>query len=254
MRLIDSHVHVTTMPYEGLMAMAQGGITKMISCAVVARAQHAESYFDHFRQTYDFYRNICSKLGIELYTAVGLHPTGIPHDWPRVIDRLPEFFNEPTVVAIGEIGMNNNSQLERDVVKAHLIVAKEYGKPCIMHTPAQNRKQTVDMYFEIATQVGIDPKLLVIDHTMTDTIDQIDDFGAIPAISIRKKNVPPEALLKDLDRFAHGMLNSDYSNFHENDCTGVIKAVNYLKEHGVDPKIIENLAYNKAAEVFGIGD
>ncbi len=254
MRLIDSHVHVTTMPYEGLMAMAKGGITKIISCAVVAGAQHAESYFDHFRQNYVFYRSICAKLGIELYTAVGVHPAGIPHDWTRVVDRLPEFLNEPTVVALGEIGMNNNSQLERDVLKAQLEVAKEHNKPCILHTPFQHREKTVDAYFETAVQVGISPELLIVDHTMTDIIDQIDAFGAVPAITIRKQHVLPEALLENLDRYAHGMLNCDYSNFFENDSTGVIKAVNYLKENGVDSAVIENLAYNKAAAVFGIGD
>ncbi|MEG6616332.1 TatD family hydrolase [Peptococcaceae bacterium 1198_IL3148] len=252
MRLIDSHIHVTTLPYEGLQAMAEGGIKKAISCAVVAGAQHAESYFDHFRQNYNFYRNLWQKAGVDLYTAIAVHPAGIPKDWIRVIDKMPEFLEEPSVVAVGEIGMNNFTQLEKDVFKAQLEVAKAHNKPCIVHTPFQDREKMVDLYFEMAQQVGIPANLLIVDHAMLDIMDQINDFGAIPGITIRKQHVTPEALYENLDQYAHGMLNSDYSNFFENDATGVIKAVKYLQEKNVDNKIIENLAYNKAAAVFGI--
>nr|WP_238480854.1 TatD family hydrolase [Desulforadius tongensis] len=234
--------------------MARGGVVKAISCAVLVGAQHAESYFDHFKQNYNFYRSWAAQEGIELYTAVGVHPAGIPADWTRVVDKLPEFLAEPSVVALGEIGMNNDTQLERDVLKAQLEVAKAVNKPCIIHTPNQNRRAFVDLYFEMAQQVGIPAHLLVIDHAMLDIIDQINEFGAVPGITIRKQHVLPEHLAENLDRYANGMLNCDYSNIFYNDPTGVIKAANYLKEQNVDPKIIENLTYNKAAEVFGIGD
>lgn len=252
MRFIDSHIHVTMVPYDGLQAMVDGGVVKTISCAVVVGAKHAESYFDHFRQTYGFYRNLAGKLGLDLYTAVGVHPAGIPDDWTRVIDKLPGFLEEPTVVALGEIGMNNNSNLERDVLKAQLEVAKAYNKPCIIHTPADNRPATVDLYFEMAQQVGIPANLLIIDHAKLDIIDQINEFGAIPGITIRKQHVTPEQLAANIDKFAAGMLNCDYSNIFSNDTTGVIQAAKYLKEQNIEQQIIENLTYNKVAQVFGI--
>ncbi|MTI81827.1 MAG: hydrolase TatD [Firmicutes bacterium] len=242
------------LPYDGLQAMANGGIKKVISCAVAVGAKHAESYFDHFRQNYNFYRNWADSVGIELYTAVGVHPAGIPDDWTRVVDRLPEFLAEPSVVGLGEIGMNNDTQLERDVLKAQLEVAKATNKPCIIHTPNQNRQAFVNLYFEMAQQVGISPQLLVIDHAMLDIIDQINEFGAVPGITIRQQHVMPEELAENLDRYSGGMLNCDYSNIFNNDPTGVIKAARYLQEQNVDNQTIENLTYNKAAEVFKIGD
>lgn len=252
MKLIDSHIHVTMLPYDGLEIMAQGGVVKTISNAVVVGAQHAESYFDHFRQNYTFYRNWAAKEGIELFTAVGVHPAGIPADWTRVVDKLPEFLAEPSVVAIGEIGMNDDTPLARDVIKAQFEVAKTTNKPCVLHTPNVNREATVDLYFEMAQKIGVPANLLIVDHAMLDIIDQINDFGAIPGITIRKQHVMPEELYENLDRYANGMLNCDYSNIFSNDPSGVIKAANFLKEKNVDEKIIENLTYNKAAEVFGI--
>ncbi|MBO8137446.1 MAG: TatD family hydrolase [Desulfotomaculum sp.] len=242
------------LPYDGLKAMAEGGIVKAVSCAVLVGAKHAESYFDHFRQNYNFYRQWAGKEGVELYTAVGVHPAGIPDDWTKVIDKLPEFLAEPSVVALGEVGMNNDNQLERDVLKAQMEVAKACNKPLIIHTPNQNRQAFVDLYFEMAQKVGISPQLLVIDHAMLDIIDQINEFGAVPGITIRKQHVLPEELLENLDRYASGMLNCDYSNIFQNDPTGVIKAAKYLQEQNVDPQIIENLTYKKAAQVFNIED
>lgn len=249
---IESHTHASMIPYDGFQAMAAKGINKAISCAVVITARHAESYFDYFRMINGFYKQLAATVGVEIFSAVGIHPVGIPEDWTRVIDRLPEFLNEEAVVAIGEVGMNQASALEKDVLYAQLEVAKNLNVPVIVHTPKDNRPQVVDVTLNMAAKVGVDPSLLVIDHANLDIIKQINDFGAIPGLTIRPQNLTPEVLVENLDLFINGMLNSDYSNIMPNDPIGFIKAVEYMQARNIDVKTIQDLAGGKVARVYKI--
>ncbi|AGL01807.1 TatD family hydrolase [Desulfoscipio gibsoniae] len=249
---IESHTHAGMIPYAGFQAMADKGINKAMSCAIVLAARHAESYFDHFRMIEGFYRKLAASFGIELFSAVGVHPAGIPDDWPRVIESLPDFISSDTVVAIGEVGMNQNSTLEKDVLRAQLEVAKSCNVPAIIHTPKENRPAVVDEMLNIAGRVGVDPTLLVIDHAHLDIIGQINDFGAVPGLTMRVQNLTADVLVEHLDLFARGMMNSDYSNIMPNDPAGFVDAVEYMQARQVDENIINALARDNAARLYHI--
>ncbi|TYO96225.1 TatD family hydrolase [Desulfallas thermosapovorans] len=249
---IESHTHAGMIPHAGFGIMAEKGIGKMVSCAIVLAARHAESYFDHFRMIDGFYRQLAASFGIELFSAVGVHPAGIPEDWPRVIDSLPEFINRDTVVAIGEVGINQISTLEKDVLRAQLEVAKNCNVPVIIHTPKENRPAVVDEMLNIAGRVGINPALMVIDHAHLDIIGQINDFGALPGLTMREQNLTAPVLVEHLDLFARGMMNSDYSNIMPNDPAGFVNAVEYMRSRQVDENLISALAGGNAAQLYGI--
>ncbi|WP_238492584.1 TatD family hydrolase [Desulfotruncus alcoholivorax] len=250
--LVDSHTHAGMIPYDGFVAMAANGITKAVSCSIVISARHAESYFDHFRAISGFYRQVAASVGVDLYTAVGVHPVGIPEDWTRVIDKLPELLNEETVVGIGEVGMNNASPVEKEVFKAQLEVARDNNVPVIIHTPKENRQAIVGIMLDMAAGVGINPGLLVVDHAHLDIIGQIKEFGAIPGLTIRKQNLTPDVLVDNLELFKNGMLNSDYSNIMLNDPVGMIEAVKYMRQENVDENIINEMAGGRASKLYGI--
>lgn len=252
MYLVDSHIHVTMLNYEGLQAMAEGGVKKIITCAIVLGAQHAESYFDHFSSTTGFYRKNAKSLGVELYSTIGVHPAGIPKDWTRVIDALPALLDTEGVVGIGEIGMNSGSQLEQDVLRAQFEIARDKNKPVIVHIPFENRLPIFELTLNIANATGIPPHLLIIDHANLDIIDQITEYGAIPGVTIRSRNVTLDILTENIDKFSAGMINSDFSNLFPNDPTAVIKAYKHLKNEGIDEDIINSLTRNRSERVFSI--
>jgi len=250
--MVEGHTHGHMLPYHALEAMAKQGISRAVSCAIVLMAKHAESYFDHFRVMRDFYRPLASSAGVSMYSALGIHPAGIPSDWPRVVERLPEFLSGDEVVAVGEIGMNQDSQVEKDVYRAQLEVARDRGLPVIVHTPKQHREYIVDIMLSIASQVGIAGDKIIIDHAHTDIIGQINDYGAIPGLTIREQNLTPEELVENLDSFNGGILNSDFSNLFNNNPLGMLDAVDYMIAHGVDPAVVASLARDKAVTVYGL--
>lgn len=250
--IVDSHTHVSLLPYEGLEAMALAGVEKMIGCSIFFGAKYAETLFDHFHQMLTLSMDNTAQNGIKLFVAVGIHPMGTPEDWPRVIDALPSFLKMDGVIGLGEIGLHEGSRREQDVLREQLKVAREYGVPVILHTPPRRREEITGKTIEIAAAVGMDPGRMIIDHVNLDIIDIIEDFGAVPGLTIRADGFSPQLLLNHLDRFQRGVLNSDYSNLKPCDPLSVPRSVHYLKLHGASPEITARLARYNAEEFFGI--
>ncbi|GAV21874.1 TatD family hydrolase [Carboxydothermus pertinax] len=250
--IVDSHTHVSMLSYEGLENMALAGVKKVIGCSLFFGAKHAQTLFDHFHQMLTLSLRNAAQNGIRLFVAVGVHPMGTPEDWPRVVDALPNYLKMSNVIGLGEIGLHEGSQREQDVLKEQLKVAKEYGVPVILHTPPQNRIEITKKTMEIAASVGIEPGKMVIDHANLDIIDLIEEFGAIPGLTIRPEGITPQLLLNHLERFQRGVLNSDYSNLKPNDPLSVPRAVRYLELNGVPAEITARIARFNAEELFGI--
>lgn len=175
---------------------------------------------------------------------------GIPEDWSKVIDAIPSFLAKENVIGLGEIGLHKGSMLEQDVLREQLKVAREYDVPVIIHTPPQNREEIINKTIEIAVSAGVKPNKIVIDHANVDIINLINDFGAIPGLTIREDGLSSRILLSNLERFQRGVLSSDYSNLKYCDPLSVPKAVKYLELNGVSPEIISNMARRNVKQVL----
>jgi TatD DNase family protein len=128
--LIDSHTHVDTERFDNdreavIQRAFEGGVTKMVdpgcdlasSRAAVALAQ--------------------THPGV-VFAGVGVHPHEATTYTPEVEAALRELVHEPGVVAIGEFGLDYYRMLsprdvQREVFRAHLRLAREYDLPCIIH-------------------------------------------------------------------------------------------------------------------------
>ncbi len=250
--IVDSHVHVSLLPFEGLESMSLAGVRKMIGCSLFFGAKHAETLFDHFHQMLTLSVSNASQNGIKLFVAVGIHPMGTPEDWPRVIDALPSYLEMKDVIGLGEIGLHEGNRREQDVLREQLKVAKECGATVIIHIPPQRRTEITGKTIEIAAAIGMEPGKMIIDHAGLDIIDLIDDFGAIPGLTIRQDGLTPHLLLNHLERFRRGVLNSDYSNLKPCDPLSVPRTVRYLELNGGSPEIIARIARYNAEEFLGI--
>ncbi len=128
--MIDSHTHLDRgpAPEAELVAAARAeGVTRMLtvgtdlaSCVKALAAADAHS---------------------EVYAAVGLHPNETTDYDDAVIGELRELAKHPKVRAIGETGLDDyrdyapRADQER-AFSAHIGLARETGKPLVIHTRA----------------------------------------------------------------------------------------------------------------------
>jgi TatD DNase family protein len=112
----------------------------------------------------------------DVWAAVGFHPHDAKHCDDAAFAEIETLAREERVVAVGEIGLDYHydhspRDVQRAVFERHIALAKQLGKPVIVH----NRESTADMV-EILSRSGARGIL----HSYTESFDvakQLIDLG-----------------------------------------------------------------------------
>jgi len=248
---VDSHTHAYMLPVRDLELMSLAGINDVVLCSFVPVASHAETLIDHFAELDTVHRSRLADLGFNVYIFVGIHPRCIPSEWRKVMPVIEQYLEAGKAVGIGEIGLENASNLELEVLREQLRLVREYDVPAIIHVPMNNRVEIVDKILSLAAEIRLDAGRLVVDHTSHDTIDIVNEAGAIPGLSVKPGLLTPENVAENVDKYADGLLNSDCASLTNTDPLAVPKTVKYLKKAGIEKSIVERLAYRNAHRVLG---
>jgi uncharacterized protein len=142
---IDPHVHVNARTTDDYKAMAEAGIVAVIEPAfwVGQPRTSAETYRDYLATLVGWERFRASQFGIRHYCAIGLNAKEANNEAlsEAVMEILPLFLGKEGVVAVGEIGFDEQTPLEEKYVRAQLELAKEFNLPVMVHTPHRDKSQ-----------------------------------------------------------------------------------------------------------------
>jgi len=249
--MIDSHTHIQLASYQDLENMAMAGIDRIVTCTVGSGASSYQTYKDEISNLFNVYRKNAKENGIDLYIAVGIHPANIPQDWKNGLSLIEEYLSDKSVVALGEVGINSDRQVEEDVFIEIIKIAKKHDKPIIVHTPFKNRLEIVKKESNAIESIGLNPELVVIDHANMDVISFIREKNYYPGLTVKEGRLTPMDVLNNINEFENGMLNSDVANLSPSDALSVPKTVKLLKAKNIDKKIIENISEKNALRFLG---
>ena len=87
-----------------------------------------------------------------------------------MIEILPRFAAKEGVVAIGEIGYDEQTALEDKYLRAQIELAKEFELPIMIHTPHRDKKRGTLRTMDVLEEHGFDPARCVIDHNNEETV------------------------------------------------------------------------------------
>ncbi|MGZ7068023.1 MAG: TatD family hydrolase [Methanobacterium sp.] len=251
--MIDSHIHADTRPYEDFEIMNIAGIEKSVTCAHdPLKMSTSDVVFDHWDRILNNDINRAAKNGLKLYAALGIHPRSISSDFERALEKLPSFLENENVVAVGEIGLESASQLEKEIFKKQLELADNLKMKVVVHTPRQNKKKITKITASIIEE-NINPELVIIDHVDNDIIDDVIEIGTMLGITVQPlKMTPKEAvsLLSDYG-FERFTIDSDMSS-SPSDPLSVPKTVHEMRLAGFEEKDIDKVSNGNAALFFGI--
>ena len=128
--MIDSHTHLDRgrAPEAELVAAArEAGVKRILTIGIDAQSRRAALAA---AETYD-----------EVFAAIGQHPNNATGYDDAITDELRELAAHPRCLAIGETGLDDyrdyapRADQER-AFRAHIDVARELGKPLVIHTRA----------------------------------------------------------------------------------------------------------------------
>lgn len=122
---IDPHIHVNARTTDDYKAMAEAGIVAVIEPAfwLGQPRTSAETYRDYLATLVGWERFRASQFGIRHYCAIGLNAKEANNEAlaEAVMEILPLFLGKEGVVAVGEIGFDEQTPLEEKYVRLSLI-------------------------------------------------------------------------------------------------------------------------------------
>ena len=183
MRYIEPHAHMVSRTTDDYVSMAAAGCVAVFEPAFWAGFDRssAQGFYDYFRQITEFEPKRAAKFCLKHYTWLCINPkeaedTKLADD---VIALIPDFIDKPTVLGIGEIGLNKNSRNELEILEKHIQVAADHDQLILVHTPhlEDKLKGTKLILAALKNHSKIDPSRVIIDHVEEHTAPLVLDEG-----------------------------------------------------------------------------
>ncbi|MBZ0158090.1 MAG: TatD family hydrolase [Alphaproteobacteria bacterium] len=173
MRMIEPHIHTVSRTTDDYYRMALSGIVACVEPSFWSGTDRRavasfEDYWEHMI-THETAR--AAQYDIRHYVMIGLNPkeAGNPIA-PSVVNAMEPFLDQPSVVGIGEIGLDRITPEEEEIFRIQLRMGDRRRMPITIHSPHHNKKKGIERIIEIIEEEGVVQERIVIDHNTEETI------------------------------------------------------------------------------------
>ena len=181
MRFIDPHIHMASRTTDDYERMRAAGIVAVIEPAfwMGQPRTNVGTFVDYLSSIVGWERFRASQFGIRHYCTIGLNSKEANNEAlaEAVMNVLPRYLSKEGVVAVGEIGYDDQTPLEDRYYRAQLTLAREYEMLVMVHTPHRDKKSGTIRSMEVAVEMGMAPSRVVIDHNNEETVRDVLDRG-----------------------------------------------------------------------------
>jgi len=188
MRIIDPHVHMTSRTTDDYEAMAAAGILALVepSFWLGQPRTNSGSFVDYFSSLLGWERFRASQFGIRHFCTIGLNPKEANNARlaEEVLDMLPRFLVKDGVVAVGEIGYDDQTDAEEACFARQVELAREYDLPVLIHTPHRDKKRGTIRTLALIRSLGFPEERVLVDHNTEETLPLVLDTGCWAGHSI----------------------------------------------------------------------
>ncbi|MDT8363295.1 MAG: TatD family hydrolase [Nitrosomonas sp.] len=244
---VDPHIHMTSRTTDDYVAMAQAGIALIIEPAFWLGQPRTSvgTFIDYFSSLLGWERFRASQYGIRHYCAIGLNSKEANNESlaEEVLEILPAFLIKEGVVAVGEIGFDEQTLLEEKYLRKQLELAKTVDLPVMIHTPHRDKHKGTLLTMDIIKEHGIDPNNTIIDHNNEQTVEEVLDRGYWAAFTIYPHTkMDSERMSKIIQQYgAEKIIVDSSADWGYSDPLAVPKTAAIMAKSGIRSKDI-NLA------------
>lgn len=256
MKLFDPHIHVTSRTTDDLEAMAEAGIAAIIEPAfwLGQPRTHVGTFEDYFLSITGWERFRASQFGIRHYCTIGLNPkeANNPDVAEGVMELVRIYLEKEGVVAVGEIGYDDQTPAEEKYFAAQLELAMEYKLPALIHTPHRDKKAGTLRSLALCREVGIDPNLVLMDHNNEETIAATLDAGVWAGHSIYPNTKMDEhRMVEIVKRYGPSrMIVNSAADWGVSDPLKVPKTAQALLDAGFGEDVVTEICWNNPVRLF----
>ena len=182
MTYIDPHIHMVSRTTDDYERMALAGCVAITEPAFWAGFDRSspQGFFDYYRQLTDTEPKRAAQYGINHHCWLCINPkeaedVGFARE---VISIIPEFLDHPTVLGIGEIGLNKNSKNELIILEEQLALAEKHNRLVLVHTPhLEDKLKGTMLIMDAVENTSINVDRVLIDHVEEHTVGAVLERG-----------------------------------------------------------------------------
>ena len=256
MKIIDPHVHMTSRTTDDYDAMARAGIVAIVEPAFWLGQPRTQvgSFIDYFNSLLGWERFRASQFGIRHFCTIGLNPkeSNNPKLSEEVLSMLPRFLSKDGVVAVGEIGYDDQTDAEEACFARQIELAREFNLPILIHTPHRDKKQGTIRSIGLVRSLGFPEERVLIDHNNEETLPIVLETGCWAGHTIYPNTKMDEqrmAVLVKRYGTARIIVNSA-ADWGISDPLKVPKTIAVMREHGIADADIQKIVWDNPFTFF----
>ncbi len=257
MMLIDPHAHMISRTTDDYEAMVASGVVAVIEPAfwIGQPRTNVGSYLDYLSSIVGFERFRASQFGIRHYCTIGLNSKEANNQElaEGVMELIPRFALKEGVVAIGEIGYDEQSALEDKYFRLQLELAKKLNLPVMIHTPHRDKKRGTTRSMDVCDEHGLDPAKVVVDHNNEETVRETLERGYWAAFSIYPSTKMGNARMVEILRQygAKQVIVDSACDWGISEPLGVAKTAKLALQQGIAEEQVRLACYQNALDAYG---
>jgi predicted metal-dependent TIM-barrel fold hydrolase len=256
MRLFDPHIHMTSRTTDDYQAMADAGIDAIVEPAfwVGQPRNHVGTFEDYFLSLLGWERFRASQFGIRHFCTMALNPkeANNPAVADGVLALLPRYLEKDGVVAVGEIGYDDQTDAEDRIFRRQVELAREYQLPILIHTPHRDKKRGTERTIALVKDMGFPPELTLIDHNNEETLPLTLESGCWAGHSIYPQTKMDEGRMVTLVKKygSDRIIVNSAADWGVSDPLKVPKTATALSQAGVSDADIETIVWHNPVRFF----
>jgi len=254
---IDPHAHMVSRTTDDYEAMAASGVVAVIEPAfwLGQPRTNVGSYLDYLSSLVGFERFRAAQFGIRHYCTIGLNSKEANNEElaEGVMELIPRFALKEGVVAIGEIGYDEQTALEDKYFRLQLELARELDLPVMIHTPHRDKKRGTSRSMDVCLEHGLAPSKVVIDHNNEETVREVLDRGFWAAFSIYPSTKMGNQRMVEILR-QHGgrqIIVDSACDWGISEPLGVAKTARLALQSGIAEEEVRLACYQNALDAYG---
>jgi predicted metal-dependent TIM-barrel fold hydrolase len=256
MKIFDPHIHMTSRTTDDYASMAQNGILVIVepSFWLGQPRTNVGSFIDYFNSLLGWERFRASQFGIRHFCTIGLNPkeANNPKLAEEVISLLPRYLQKDGVVAVGEIGYDDQTDAEERIFARQLELAMEMDLPVLVHTPHRDKKRGTIRSLDLIRSVGFPEERALIDHNTEETLPLVLDTGCWAGHTIYPHTKMDEVRMVKLvkEYGSERILINSAADWGISDPLKVPKTTDLMLESGITLQTIRTIVWDNPAHFF----
>ena len=252
------HIHMvsrTTDDYEQLAKMGCVGLSEPAFWAGFDRGS-VDSFRDYFRQLTDFERRRALQYGIKHFTwlCINAKEAENVHLSRDVIAMLPEFLDQPSVLGIGEIGLNKNTPNEAIIFLEHVDLAVQHDQSILIHTPhLEDKFQGTMMILDmLCDDSRLDRNRVLVDHVEEHTVRYVLEEGFWAGMTLYPvSKCTPSRAVDMIEMYGPDrLLVNSAGDWGPSKPTAVPDFILEMRRRGHSESLIRRIVYDNPIEFF----